>query len=152
MARASTSSLNAHKSSRLPPPRATMMTSTSALCANIASPRATSSAAPEPELRPDRVQWAPEDSAWTASISRRAALVALVSHPRQGNGSGFFRSSSKRPSTDKRFLRASKAAWRHLARRLDTLDDEFVRAVRQHTASDPSLGLSHLVQADIATD
>ena len=116
MARATTSSLNAQRSSIEPPPRATMMTSTSSTRASASRARAMSAAAPSPCTRVSRTRTLARGTRANSTfrMSRTAAPSSDVTTPmRRGKGgSARLRCGSKRPSRPSRAFISSKAACR----------------------------------------
>ena len=113
IARATSSSLNAHKSSNDPPPRPMIMTSTSFMVFKSRMPWAISFADPSPctfagRSRTETLLFLLR---MTLRISRTAAPVGEVTTPIfQGKaGSGFFASSSNKPSFSSFAFNCSKA-------------------------------------------
>ena len=106
IARATTSSLNVQRSSRLPPPRATMIRSAPATRLASAIAATTSAAAPAPwtRLGAIRISLARQRRPMTWSRSRTAAPVGLVTTTiRRGKrGRGRFRAGSNSPSAASR--------------------------------------------------
>src|SRR5439155_740617 len=102
IARATTSSLKAQRSSSEPPPRPTMITSTSPSAFRSATPSAISRAAPSPWTRTGRMtMWrSRKRRPITRSMSRRTAPVGEVTMPTfRGNcGSGRLRPASPMPA------------------------------------------------------
>ena len=115
MARATASSLKAHRSSSEPPPRATITTSTPGCRDTSRMARATSSQAPSPWTRHGRIS--SRRPAWrlvtTRTMSRTAAPSSEVTMPmvRGSSGSGRLRAAANRPSASSRRFSCSKASW-----------------------------------------
>ncbi len=117
-ARTTTSSLNAHRSSRLPPPRPTISTSGRATAPpagralNPSMAAAIFSAAPSPCTGTGHsTTWRGNRSATRCNMSRITAPVGEVTTPITSgrNGIGFFRAASNRPSAARRLRRSSSS-------------------------------------------
>ena len=112
MARTTVSSLKLHKSSRLPPPRPTISTSSPPRRFSRSMAAAISSAAPAPCTRTGAsttCRFANRRSS-TCRMSRMAAPVGEVTTPTccGSAGSGRLRSAAKSPSAASRFFSASR--------------------------------------------
>ena len=114
IARATTSSLNAQRSSREPPPRPTITTSTSASRFRSSMPAAISRAAPRPCTRTGRITTAAaaQRRPSTVRMSWIAAPWSAVTIPtaRGQRGSGRLRASAKSPSAPSLAFSCSKAS------------------------------------------